>query len=96
VNIKPLELKLKSVACHIGGEANAEYDVAFQDLDNRTVITERIKMHVANGTAALELNVSGCIAPTADEALNKMADWLEGLAETIRKRNKAENTIPIY
>lgn len=93
----PSGMRLKLLRSDLPGEAYAEYEVWQQNPGGPTVLKETLKLFVRDGQgAAVGVDVTGCNAPTPDEALDKAAEWLERLAEAIRNRDRKAPTLPIY
>jgi hypothetical protein len=91
----PSGIKLKQLASHLPGEAAAEYEIWHQK--DRMILKETMKLHVREGQgAAIALEITGCNAPTAEEAMDKLAEWLERIAAALKERERTEVQIPIY
>jgi len=91
----PQGIELKKIQSTVRGEAYAEYEVWHQD--GSLILKETLKVHVRNGQGAgCAIEVSGCCAPTVEEAMDKMVGWLERIALTLRERKKTEVNVPLY
>lgn len=94
MNVKILSLETKSVRVDFG-RAISDVAIAFQDLEAGTVISEILKLHTEAGACAAGLVVTGCVAPTTDEAMDKLAHWLDAFSRCLRERDRTKS-FPIF
>ncbi len=91
----PSGIELKKIQSTVRGEAAAEYEIWHQD--GKMILKETLKVHVRNGQgAACAIEISGCCASTVEDSLDKLADWLARLSETLKNRTKSDVNVPLY
>lgn len=77
----------------------AVYEIQCQDTTGRTTLTEVVgfTFNQLNGEVTADLSVADLTAQkTVEEAQIKLADWLERLAEELRKPRVELANIPLW
>lgn len=93
--LRPIGFRL--IHCHVedDGSAFARYKVEMQYENAGNCIDDELSVSIKPHNTAVAMSITGCFGVTTDDALDKLADWLEGFATTIRARQRNVNSIPI-
>jgi hypothetical protein len=90
-----MSIQLKTLRSEIPGDVYAEYTVSNQK--DRMILSQDLQLHVRRGQGAVVTMIfEDCSAPTPDEAIDRLADWMERLAKELKGRQSSEMSIPIW
>ena len=101
MNIRPLSIELQSISAlnikgvGVANGCDASYYVAFSDKDAGTIVDQILTMHVTPDLTTATFNIGECKALTPEAAVEKLADWCEAFAATLRSQ-KPKINIPLY